>query len=532
MRTAVLMVAALAGAALTASCDVCAGTPSCHNPPEVSVGGQFIERKSGATLAGVAVEFVRRRGALTDVDTVRAVSDREGFFQLRMGALQDGNVVGDLRVTPPAPYKPYVATNVTLPTSRTRGDGSYLGRLVVNPYLVFVGDVYDRTTRAPVAGATVTLRRISGARLYTDEMTFTSGSDGRLAWIDPDVVEFGVLRAEFEISAPGYPRAFRFQRDIPLSFKDGEIAIMGLPMGSGLTYLARTTRRGTGEALPGVSIEFRRTSGIAVQPDPLTLTPNADGYFVINLAPQGAGTVTGNLTITPPAPYPVETRTLTLAASDDDITPTLGDFGYGAMEFLSAYFRYRGTGLPVNGGIVGEVKRVSGLRTLASPEDNGWRALADDGRLVYSAATTDTGTTIYQIVARLAPPFVPETLKAVAIPSRYSDLPTELGVIRVGSWYPWQGIVLDAANDQPVSGASVSFRRTSGATIPNDLFTALSGTDGTFPLQPVPQERGVVTGNLTISAPGYASTAVNGVQLRTTEDDTLRTIGTYRLARP
>src|SRR5688572_6033364 len=63
---------------MSASCDVCAGTPSCNNPPQISHGGQFIERRSGAPVAGVRVEFIRRGGAATAGDTVRATSNSDG----------------------------------------------------------------------------------------------------------------------------------------------------------------------------------------------------------------------------------------------------------------------------------------------------------------------------------------------------------------------------------------------------------------------------------------------------------------------
>src|SRR6185436_6549332 len=144
-------------------------------------------------------------------------SDASGFFQLRLFATQDGAVKGDLRVTPPAPYPPYVVTGVSLNTSRTRGDGGYLGRLVVNPFLILVGDVYDRRTRAPVSGATITLRRISGAHLSPDTITLVSDAGARVAWIEPTIVEFGVFKADVELSAPGYPRPFHIERDIPIS---------------------------------------------------------------------------------------------------------------------------------------------------------------------------------------------------------------------------------------------------------------------------------------------------------------------------
>src|SRR6185503_3571888 len=162
-------------------------------------------------------------------------------------------------------------------------------RLVVNPFLILVGDVYDRRTGAPVPGATITLRRISGAHLSPDTITLVSDAGARVAWIEPTIVEFGVFKADVELSAPGYPRPFHIERDIPISYKDAEISFITLPMGFGLTYSGATSRRGTGQTFPGVQVEFRRTSGIAVQPDPLVLTAGDDGSFVIDLNPLAQG---------------------------------------------------------------------------------------------------------------------------------------------------------------------------------------------------------------------------------------------------
>lgn len=535
--TAVRSLALVAGVAgilaVSGACDVCFGTPACNNPPQISYGGQFIERKSGAPVAGVLVEFVRRSGSLTMSDTVRAVSDGDGFFQLRLDALQDGEARGDLRVTPPLPHSPYVVAHVALSTSRRRADGHFFGRLVVNPYFMLIGEVYDRFSGALVPGATVTLRRKEGAFLEADSMTFTTDENGRLAWIEPAVLQFGILTAEFEVVAPGYPRPYRVERDVVVHHIDGNISFVRLPLGMGLSYKGATARRGNGEHFPGVRIEFRRTSGIAVTPEHYVTTANDNGDFAINLTPLAQGAVTGDLTITPPAPYPQEVlRDIELEASDDDIPGELGVLGFGTHAFVSGHFRYRGTGLPVSGGVLGQVRRVGGLATLGRPGDQGLRAFEEDGRLLFAEATTDTGVVLYDITTMLRPPFVPETLKAVPIPSRYSDDPTDLGVIRVGSWYPWRALLRDFDTDQPIAGASVSFRRLSGASIVSNAFGAISAADGSVPLHPVPTERGTLVAELVIRATGYRDTTIAGVSLGTTEDDTLRTLATYRLRRP
>ena len=176
MRIATLSALAVAAAGL-AACDVCAGTPSCTNPPEISAGGQFIERSEGAPVAGVRVEFVRLSGPELRADTIRSISDDDGFFQLRADALATGIVGGTLRVIPPAPRVAFEITNVALKVTTRRADGQFLGRLSVEPYLVLVGQLYDRYSGAIVPEATVIMRHAGGASMGVDSAIFTTDDD-------------------------------------------------------------------------------------------------------------------------------------------------------------------------------------------------------------------------------------------------------------------------------------------------------------------------------------------------------------------
>lgn len=416
---------------LLGACDECAATPSCHNPPQISYGGQFIEHKSGAPVRGVTVSFVRRSGIEVDLDSISDVSDGDGFFTLRVGSVYDGAATGDLMVVPPAPYSPYTISGLSLRTSRVRGDGASLGRFVVDPYLLLVGHVRDRYTLQPIPDAAVTLRRTSGGRLDQDVRSFTTDFGGQFAWVDPTIIESGTINVTFEITAPGYPRAYVVPREIPLQYRDGDMAFVIIPVGSGLSYVASTGRRATGEQLPGVEVQFRRLSGIMAQPETFSVTPQSNGSFGFPLASTEDGTLVGELVVRPPAPYPPEVDTVTLATSDDDRARFLGVFAYGAQVNFTAMLRDSATGTSIPQGTTVSVKRVGGL-PLAwdTPPDGHERVVDAQGRVAYQAPTSASGTVQFDLIVQLPAPFLWDTVRAV-VPSVFSDDAYDVGTLAV-----------------------------------------------------------------------------------------------------
>lgn len=432
MKRAFAVALALGTGAALSACDECAGTPSCHTFPQISHYGQFIERKSGRPVAGVSVRFVRRAGIDVDQDTITTTSDGDGFFTLRTGSSYSGVVTGDLLVTPPLPGKPFTVTGISMSTSAVRGDGSFLGRFVVDPYLLLVGHVRDRKTLTPLAGVTVIMRRTSGGRLEQDVHTFVTDFGGQFAWIDPVIVDPQTINVTFEVIAPGYPRTFLVPREVPLQYRDGDMAFIIIPVGSGLVYSGSTGRRVTGQQFPGATVQFRRTGGIETSPAQVTMPVDANGGFPIPIEPLGEGTVTGELIVTPPPPYPPEVFTVTMRTSDDDRNVFLGVFPYGAQAFASVTLRDAATGVPIDSGTPVSFRRVSGVALEWGETDEGHtRTVEQGGRVKYQAPTGDSGTVRFDIVVRLPEPFAWDTIPAVAVQARYSDEPFEVGPLSV-----------------------------------------------------------------------------------------------------
>jgi hypothetical protein len=381
----------------------------------------------------VIIDFVRSDGVELAIATPRAVSDDDGFFALRSPALQEGSALGELRVQPPPPYVPYTIPDVALRTHRVRGDGMNAGRLVVNPYVFMVGRVYDRRTREPIAGATVTIERLSGARATEDTRTFQSDVGGQFSW-QPALIDLGMMAMEvrFTISAPGEPREYTVLRDVPVSHRDVELSVVLLPVGWGLAYSAGTLRRGSNEILPGVVVEFQRLSGIVVAPEATTLPVDPLGGFPFTMEPLEEGALVGELRIIPPPPFPPETTRVVLQTSDDDVVEGLGWFGYGAQLAFAATLRAAGSGAALPDGTVVSTELLAGppLAWRSAPADSGLRRLDDEGTFTYQAPTADSGASRVRLVARLPAPFAWDTL-LIDVPAAYSDSVYQAGTLAV-----------------------------------------------------------------------------------------------------
>jgi hypothetical protein len=509
------------------ACEPCAGTPSCTGTPEVGYSGQFIEHRTGAVVPGVRVEFMRTGGADTDPDTMVAISGSDGFFQLRGLAHDVGDVIGSLRVIPPPPHPEFIVPGLQLKASRTRGSGQFGGRLVVDPYILLVGEVRDRITGAEIVGATVNYRRTGGPVASPEVMTFVSEAGGRF-FFEPAVEGFGILEADVEISAPGYPRPYLIPIRVQTQFVDAPAyQVTVLRLGTALQYAVKVLRRGSRVAIPGVEVDFKRVGGIPVEPAEFTQSVPFHGVIPIQPMPLADGEVIADITIRPPAPFLTEVlRGIRLQTSDGDSLRDLGLWGYGTQIYLRSTMVNRATNAKLDSGIQVVVRRLAGV---AIDPDGVINVVQQNGLFEFAAATPDTGRVSAELEVRLRAPFDWDTIGPVEFPSRRDSNVTVLGESRVGRWLPWFGELRDLDTSLPISGATIEFRRTSGVGVLPSPFVTVSEADGRFFIQPLPLRNGEVIGDLFIDFPStYRDTTITGLRLATSKDDTLRLIGTYR----
>ncbi|MBA3890856.1 MAG: hypothetical protein H0X64_10000 [Gemmatimonadaceae bacterium] len=84
------------------------------------------DRVTGETVGGVGVEFRRTGGVVISPETITTSSDAFGWVRLQPRAFGNGDVIGDLTITPPAPYAGTVIRGYRLSTFED-GIGRSLG---------------------------------------------------------------------------------------------------------------------------------------------------------------------------------------------------------------------------------------------------------------------------------------------------------------------------------------------------------------------------------------------------------------------
>jgi hypothetical protein len=92
----------------------------------ISYGGALVWQGTGQPVANAEVEFRRTGGVMIQPERFTSRSDGFGTFFLRSTPLVNGEVVGDLVVRPPAPYREQTVRNLRLPVM-TSGDVTFLG---------------------------------------------------------------------------------------------------------------------------------------------------------------------------------------------------------------------------------------------------------------------------------------------------------------------------------------------------------------------------------------------------------------------
>src|SRR4051812_485874 len=94
VKAATTLAVLVAVTSLVASCDPCAGTPTCRTNPEISYSGRVVDHVSGIAVPGTQVQFIRDSGVALVGDTIRAIADADGFFRLSASASASGWVGG------------------------------------------------------------------------------------------------------------------------------------------------------------------------------------------------------------------------------------------------------------------------------------------------------------------------------------------------------------------------------------------------------------------------------------------------------
>lgn len=514
------------------ACERCAGILGCTSNPRISFGGQLIVRETGAPVRGVALDFVRTGGVSLASDSIRTTTDTYGHFQLAVEASDVGEVVGDLVVRASAPWSPYRARNLRFRTSESRGEGQLLGRLVVDPYVEFIGVLFDRRDGRPLAGAHLTILRTGGVAVSApDSVEFTADNDGRF-YYETRAAEPGWMTADLVVRAPSLPRVYRLSGvGFEATYLDRIPEVAGAwRIGAGLPYVGVLFRRGSLIVSAGIEVEFQRTGGIAADPDTFVVVTNADGAFSLVTTPLADGVLVGDLIVRPPPPAVAETiQAIRMQTVDTEPLILFGVWGYGYGILYGSQLWLRGTEGPAVGLDV-EFRRTGGI---AITPDNIVTRTDSAGRFPLAASAAGAGQVVGDLTVRLPAPLPPTVIPGVSIATFASDEMRFLGYWGVGPSLRYLGQLLRADADVPIVDAVVEFQRTGGIAVTPDLLVSRTIPSGLFLLTLNPLDTGEVVGNLTIRPPApFRDTTFTGVRLRTFDHDAQRFAGLWRIAPP
>jgi hypothetical protein len=508
---------------LASACDPCSGIAACRVAPTASATGQVIDYPSGRAIAGATISFSPTAGAAPG-GAISATTDGLGQFRLSVAASTDGTVTGDLTVHAPTFAGGYTVHGVQLTTSRTRGEGIDLGRVLAQPYFAFLGQVQLRFVGTRVAG-TVQILRVGGASLANNDITVQTDTLG-LFYLEYAASSADPVIANVTITAPGLPQPVVFQGTaLPVIWRD-QVPFVNrvFSLGTSLAYVVQAIHRGLDRGVPGVPFTWNRVSGISTTPASLSGVSNEIGLFSLQTVPSGAGTVTGNIVMTPPAPYaPQVFNNVQLQTFDSDSLRLLATYRFGQEALYVGQLFNRATGA-LQTGVAVDFIPTGGVAAKERTDTSN-----SVGRFLVAPYTDQIGVITGNLVIHYLPPRAPEIVTGLRLQTYEDDTLRYLQVWGVGPSLLYGGMLLRADTGEPIVGAQISFQRTGGIAVTPDPFTSTSIAGGIFALNPAPSTDGAVQGKLTVHAPPLRDTTF-AITMPTFLADSMRLFAVFRIA--
>lgn len=301
-------------------CDTCSGVLTCTSPKVRYEGRIRLAFRSEQPASGIRVEFIRTDGPALHPDVLTAETDSLGWFQLTGAASGEDEVTGTLLIHLASPLAPIRIEKLHLKPTRGAGELLYLGEWSIpHPFLRYVGELFYRDTNQPAVGVRVRFRRTSGVRASPDTLLAVTDSLGRF-YFNQFVTEQGKLVGDLEIQPP--PPLKRFTLPpiaLTTSVVDVPTSLIGRwGIGPRLPYTGLLVWESSRQPAGGVTVEFRRTSGVPVTPDPYVTTTNQFGTFALSPTPLLDGEVRGDVVVRQAGGAVVVARDLSLATVETD----------------------------------------------------------------------------------------------------------------------------------------------------------------------------------------------------------------------
>jgi 5-hydroxyisourate hydrolase-like protein (transthyretin family) len=170
--------------------------------PHFETVGNLFFRATGEPAQGVEVEFRRTGGVRVAPEIHRVTSDAFGNFSLRLGALELGEVVGDLIIRPAAPLTSRTVENLRFSSTLSPTGNALVGRFGLGPHLPFLGRAIWNDTGEGAAGIEVRITRTGGIAVEPNSYVTQTNAFGAFN-LDPRPLAAGVVTFELVFRSPG-----------------------------------------------------------------------------------------------------------------------------------------------------------------------------------------------------------------------------------------------------------------------------------------------------------------------------------------
>jgi hypothetical protein len=184
--------------------------------------GQLFYRATYAPAAGVEVEFRRVSGVPLQPDTFVVTTNADGVFPLRTQPLGAGEVVAELVVRSPPPYRSFTVPELRLRTNFMERPEPLVGLWGVGPHLPYLGHLVWADTRVSAADVEVEFRRTLGIPVQPESYVTRSNAAGHFALGAVVPLGYGELIGEVIVRPPAPYRSFTIP-DIRLETTEDQV---------------------------------------------------------------------------------------------------------------------------------------------------------------------------------------------------------------------------------------------------------------------------------------------------------------------
>jgi hypothetical protein len=374
--------------------------------------------KSSAGLANATVTFVRTGGIQISPATISTSTDPNGLFLLAPAAAQGGTLEGVLTISAPGLPRSFQIP-VRIDTRYQDVDPHDVTVVNVGAALLWVGEVHRRATNLVLPGIQVDFQRTGGIAIDPPQFTSTTNESGLVA-LQPTPLAEGELIGTVTIHPPGHAAPVVIPDVHIHTAADDSVRLAGL-WGYGAQLFGALELRYRTTGLPvdsGAVVIFRRTAGVATQPDSQASKVNQFGFMGVQLPSDTIGDIVGDVEARLGEPYGTEViRGLHLPSLEDDIQHFYGTKLIGRWFPQIAQLIDGDTQQPIPGARV-TFTRVDGVPTSPDPYVT---TPNPDGYFGIRPQPLADGDVVGNLTFELPPPYTTVTVRGIHLHSSMDD---------------------------------------------------------------------------------------------------------------